>query len=190
MVTSAEAFEDLARARIEAEVQGVDLDVFRAFFGLSRVTPRLIADFESVVQRPRGLSWAGFRILFCLWVSGPLKTGELARLLFTTAPSVSSVVNTLESRGWARRERLARDRRLVEVRLTPSGGRLVRSVFRAQHARERSWATAISADDLAAFVRVVEHVATRARPELATVRGGRAATTATSAKPDTTVEAR
>jgi MarR family transcriptional regulator, organic hydroperoxide resistance regulator len=165
MVASAEAFEQQARARIEAEVPGVDLEVFRAFFGLSRVTSRLIADFESVFQRPRGLSWAGFRTLFCLWAGGPLQTGDLAQLLFTTAPTVSSVVNTLESRGWVRRERLTRDRRLVEVRLTPTGGRLIRSVFRAQHEREASWTSELPADDLAAFVRVTEHIATRARPE-------------------------
>lgn len=168
---SAEAFEDLARSRIEAEVPGVDLGVFEAFFGLSRVTSRLIADFESVVQRPRGLSWAGFRTMFCLWVGGPLQTRDLARLLFTTAPTVSSVVNTLEARGWVRRERLTHDRRLVRVRLTPSGGRLIRSVFRAQHEREVAWTAGVSAADLAAFVRVVEHVATRPRP--AAVGGGR-----------------
>jgi DNA-binding MarR family transcriptional regulator len=165
MVTSASAFEEQARARIEAEVPGVDLDVFRAFFGLSRVTSRLVADFESVVQRPRGLSWAGFRTLFCLWVGGPLQTGDLARVLFTTAPTVSSVVNTLEGRGWVRRVRLPHDRRLVEVRLTPTGGRLVRSVFRAQHEREAAWVAGLPAEDLAAFVRVVEHMATRPRPE-------------------------
>jgi DNA-binding MarR family transcriptional regulator len=179
MVTSAEAFEGLAHARIEADVPGVDLDVFRAFFGLSRVTSRLIADFESVVQRPRGLSWAGFRLLFCLWVGGPMQTGDLARLLFTTAPTVSSVVNTLEARRWVRRERLARDRRLVEVRLTPSGGRLIRSVFRVQHEREVAWAAGLSADDLTAFVRVVEHVATRARPD--ETAGRRPATPAVAA---------
>jgi DNA-binding MarR family transcriptional regulator len=164
MVDSAEAFEQQARDRIEADVPGVDLDVFAAFFGLSRVTSRLIADFESVVQWPRGLSWAGFRTLFCLWVAGPLQTGDLARLLFTTAPTVSSVVNTLEGRRWVRRERLDHDRRLVRVRLTPTGGRLIRSVFRAQHEREAAWAADLTAEDLAGFVRVVEHIATRPRP--------------------------
>jgi DNA-binding MarR family transcriptional regulator len=172
---TAEGFEGRARGTIEAEVPGVDLAVFEAFFGLSRVTSRLIADFESVVQRPRGLSWAGFRTMFCLWVGGPLQTGDLARLLFTTAPTVSSVVNTLEARGWVRRERLTHDRRLVRVRLTPSGGRLIRSVFRDQHEREVAWVRELPADDLAAFVRVVEHIATRARPEVAGGRRGPAA---------------
>ena len=125
MGQSAERFEKLAQDAVTDDVPGIDLAVFRAMFGLSRATPRLIADFESAVQRPHGLSWAGFRLLFCLQVSGPLQTGELARLLFTTAPTVSSVVNTLEARRLVRRERLDRDRRLVEVHLTPAGDRLI-----------------------------------------------------------------
>ena len=133
-------------------------------FGLSRASSRLVADFESVVQRPRGLSWSGFRLLFCLQVSGAMQTGELAKLLFLTAPTVSSVVNTLEARGWVRRERLP-DRRRVSVHLTPDGDRLVREAARAQHQREREWTTDVTPDDLAAFVRVAEHLATRHRPE-------------------------
>lgn len=172
MVLAAEDFERMARARIAAEVPDVDMDVFQALFGLSRVTSRLSADFDSVVQRPRGLSWAGFRTLFCLWVVGPLQTGELARLLFTTAPTVSSVVNTLEARGWVRRARLDHDRRLVEVRLTPSGGRLIRTTFREQHQRELSWMAEIPSADLAAFIRVMEHLATRHRPEVPDRRRG------------------
>jgi DNA-binding MarR family transcriptional regulator len=164
MVVSADEFERLALARIDAEVPGVDLEVFRALYGLSRVTSRLSADFDSIVQRPRGLSWAGFRTLFCLWVVGPQQTGELAQLLFTTAPSVSSAVKTLEGRGLVRRARLDHDRRLVEVRLTASGGRLIRSTFRAQHERELSWTDGLPPEDLAAFIRVMEHLASRHRP--------------------------
>jgi MarR family transcriptional regulator for hemolysin len=103
-------------------------------------------------------------LLFCLHVSGPLQTRELARLLFTTAPTVSSVVNTLEARGWVRRERLAHDRRLVAMHLTPAGNRLIRTVSQVQHQRERSWTVGVDPTDLAAFIRVVEHLATRPRP--------------------------
>jgi DNA-binding MarR family transcriptional regulator len=165
MPESAKAFEKAAQEAVADDVPGIDMAVFRAMFGLSRVAARLIADFESVVQRPRGLSWAGFRLLFCLQVTGPLQTRDLARLLCTTTPTVSSVVNTLEARGWVRRERLDHDRRLVEVALTPAGDRLVRTASQAQHARERSWTDDIPRRDLDVFVRVVEHLATRGRPE-------------------------
>lgn len=158
-------FEQLAYLAVDDDVPGIDLDVFRAMFGLSRAFCRLVTDFESVVQRPRGLSWTGFRLLFCLQVSGPLQTGELAKLLFLTAPTVSSVVNTLESRGWVRRDRHAEDRRRVTVQLTPDGDRLVREAAQAQHRRERDWTGDLSRDDLAAFVRVAEHLATCPRPE-------------------------
>ena len=164
MLESAQAFAKRAQEEVQGDVPDIDLAVFRAMFGLSRVTSRLIADFESVVQRPRGVSWAGFRLLFCLQVSGPLQTGELARLLFTTAPTVSSVVKTLERRGLVRRERLDNDRRLVEMHLTPAGRQLVARVSQAQHERERGWVDEISQRDLAAFVRVVEHLANRSRP--------------------------
>jgi DNA-binding MarR family transcriptional regulator len=164
---SAEGFEKLAYGAVEDDVPGLDLRVFRAMFGLSRASSRLVADFESVVQRPRGLSWSGFRLLFCLQVSGPRQTGELAKLLFLTAPTVSSVVNTLEDRGWVRRERRPDDRRRVTVQLTPAGDRLVRAAAQAQHQREREWTADVAPADLAAFVRVAEHLATRPRPEAA-----------------------
>jgi DNA-binding MarR family transcriptional regulator len=165
MLESAQAFAKRAQEEVKGDVPDIDLAVFRAMFGLSRATSRLVADFESVVQRPHGVSWSGFRLLFCLQVSGPRQTRELARLLFTTPPTVSSVVNTLERRGLVRRERLDRDRRLVQMHLTPAGRRLVAEVSQVQHERERSWVEEVDRDDLAAFVRVAEHLATRARPE-------------------------
>lgn len=165
MLESAQAFAKRAQEEVRGDVPGIDLAVFRAMFGLSRATSRLVADFESTVQRPHGVSWAGFRLLFCLQVSGPLQTGELARLLFTTPPTVSSVVNTLERRGLVRRERLDHDRRLVEMHLTPAGRRLVAGLSQQQHERERRWVDGVDPDDLAAFVRVAEHLATRTRPE-------------------------
>jgi DNA-binding MarR family transcriptional regulator len=165
MPESAQAFAKRAQEEVKADVPDIDLAVFRAMFGLSRATPRLVADFETTVQRPHGVSWAGFRLLFCLQVSGPLQSGELARLLFTTPPTVSSVVNTLERRGLVRRERLDHDRRLVEVHLTPAGRRLVAGLSRQQHERERRWVDGVDPDDLAAFARVAEHLATRTRPE-------------------------
>jgi DNA-binding MarR family transcriptional regulator len=167
---TAREFEKRAQEEVKGDVPDLDLAVFRAMFGLSRATSRLVADFESVVQRPLGVSWSGFRLLFCLQVSGPLQTRELARLLFTTPPTVSSVVNTLERRGLVRRERLDHDRRLVEMHLTPAGRRIVAQVSRAQHQRERSWVEDVDPADLAAFVRVAEHLATRPRPEVGKAR--------------------
>lgn len=160
---SAEEFEALALRRIRSIVPADEL-VFKAFFGMSRVGPRLTADFESAAHRPLGLTWPGFRLLFCLWVAGPLQTRELARLCATTAPTVSSVLNTLERNGYVTRHRLAVDQRLVEVRLTPEGDEVVAKAYEAQHQREHDWAAGIDEGKLAIFAEVLEHLAAVQRP--------------------------
>ena len=160
---SAEEFEALALQRIHQVGPGND-EVFRAFFGLARVSARLTADFEATVQRPLGLTWPGFRLLFCLWVAGPLQTRELARLCATTAPTVSSVLNTLERKGYITRHRLVSDQRLVEARVTPLGDEVVAKAYAAQHIREHNWSDGISPDKLSVFVEVLELLASRQRP--------------------------
>jgi DNA-binding MarR family transcriptional regulator len=165
-VGSAKDFDQLAYERIRLELAETDLTSFAAMVGLMRAAARLETDFESVVQRPRGLTWAGFRLLYCLWVMGPMQTSELARVLFTTAPTVSSVLNTLERRGLIRRERQEDDRRRVAVHLTLAGEEVFRATFTDQQAREAEWLEGIPAEDLTVVVRVLEALANRARPAL------------------------
>ena len=164
-MVSAKAFDELAYERIRVELAGTDLTSFGAMVGLVRAAGRLEADFESVVHRPRGLTWAGFRLLYCLWVKGPMQTTELARTLFTTAPTVSSVLNTLERRGLIRRERLDHDRRGVAVHLTHEGEELFRSTFQAQQQREAQWLAGIAEEDLRVVARVLDALANRSRPD-------------------------
>ncbi len=162
-VISAEEFEKLALEHV-TDTPDADVDIFRAMMGLARVSARLAADFESTVHRPAGITWPGFRILFCLWTAGPLQTRELARLVFTTPPTVSSVLNTLERKGYVSRHRLEHDQRLVEVRLTPAGLDVAAKAFRAQHQRERAWLAGIDPVLVQHFVAVLEVLAGRPRP--------------------------
>jgi DNA-binding MarR family transcriptional regulator len=161
---SAEEFDKLALARLRTLAPGTDRLTFRIFLNLSRVNARLLADFEVMVQRPHGLTWPGFRLLFCLWVAGPLQTRELARLLATTAPTVSSVLNTLERKGYLARERLEHDQRLVEARLTDAGRAVIEAAFRDQHAREEAWLDEVTRKDMKALVEILERLSRRHRP--------------------------
>lgn len=162
---SAADFDALVVQRARAELGGAyDPGANRAFTGLVRAGSRAERFFEQQVHRPLGLTWAGFRLLFCVWVAGPLQTTELARLLYTTAPTVSSVLNTLERRGLVQRERSREDRRQVKVSLTDTGSSLIGAAFREQHRAERQLVAAVSAEDLSAFLRVLDAVAKEARP--------------------------
>jgi DNA-binding MarR family transcriptional regulator len=140
----AEAFDDQARRRVSELAPETDLEVMTVVFNAIRLANRITADVESEVHRPRGLTWAGFRLLFALWISGPLEPRELARLAAVTRASISSVLNTLERDDLIERRRESTDRRVVTVVLTPAGRRAVARAFREHNAREAVWLQPLS----------------------------------------------
>ncbi|MFT7327730.1 MAG: hypothetical protein ACI88S_002162, partial [Ilumatobacter sp.] len=72
----------------------IDLGTFAAMFDLFRVSARVVGDLESEVHRPLGLSIAGFRVLFTVWVFDSLEVREIARLSGVSRAAVSGVVTT------------------------------------------------------------------------------------------------
>lgn len=145
-----DAFEQGAAARI-AELGPLDERTFAAMFNLFRVSARLIADLEQHVYRPAGLSSAGFRVLFTVWVFGELEPRRIAALSGVSRAAVSSVLNTLERDGLAERSRESADRRLVTVRPTAEGERRVVATYRAQNRREGQLFAPLPPDELARF---------------------------------------
>ena len=91
--------------------------------------------------READLTLSQFGVLEALFHLGPLAQRDLCRKLLQSGGNMTLVVVNLEKRGLVRRERPAENRRLVIVRLTPAGRRLIRRVF-PRHAR-------IVAEDLA-----------------------------------------
>ena len=144
-------FELRATERIEALGDEVDAASFAASFDLFRLGTRVMSDFDTAVHRPRGLSLAGFRVLFTLWVHGSLGVREIAHLGGVSRAAVSGVVTTLEREGLAIRQRDQADGRLATVRLTEEGEARLRSAYVAQNARERQLFGDLDADELAVF---------------------------------------
>jgi|TARA_B110001454_G_scaffold82166_1_gene79045 DNA-binding MarR family transcriptional regulator len=127
-----------ATDRVAGSDPGVELDLFRLSFALTRAANRFTRHVESAVHRPRNLSTAGFRILFTIWACGPLAAHRIAVLAGLSRASVSSAVNTLERDGHVARSREHDDRRMVTVSLTSSGEAAVRDSYRGQHEVERA----------------------------------------------------
>jgi DNA-binding MarR family transcriptional regulator len=143
-VTGSESFDDLARRRVAEFAPGTDLDAMTVVFNVIRLANRMVWDLESTVHRRRGWSWAGFRILFTLWIAGPLEPRALARLSAVTRASISSVLNTLERDGLVDRRRDSPDRRIVTVDLTDEGRAQVAEAFREHNAREQAWVSTLA----------------------------------------------
>lgn len=113
----------------EAEVRALN-----AYVNLVRATDsvlhRVSAKFEA-----EGLTIAQFAILEAIYHLGPMCQKTLAQKLLRSGGNITVVVDNLEKRGWARRERQSDDKRMVAIHLTPEGRELIARVF-PQHAAD------------------------------------------------------
>ncbi|MBI1189997.1 MAG: MarR family transcriptional regulator [Tepidisphaera sp.] len=93
---------------------------------LMRTGAMLAGDFAALFKS-RGLSEAAYNTLRVLRGAGD--TGrpchEIGEHLVARVPDVTRMVDRLEAAGLVTRERSARDRRVVNVRLTPKGLQVV-----------------------------------------------------------------
>lgn len=120
-------------------VPSLDPVAMRLVLSLHRLTSALVYDLESSVHRPQGWSWAGFRVLFVLWLAGPLEAGRVATLSGMSRAAVSALIVTLRRRGLVTRDRSSHDGRAAQVALAPAGKRAIARAFRLHNARERAW---------------------------------------------------
>lgn len=149
-------FEDVAADRVIAE--GLDPVTFRAMFGIFRLGGRMFNDLETRIHRPAGWSLAGFRVMFLLWVGGPMESYEIARLAGLSRAAISSAVNTLERDGLVDRRRESDDRRVVTVYLTDDGAARLLEAYRAQNVRERELFGELTDDELATLTELMRRV--------------------------------
>ena len=76
-----------------------------------------------------GLTVTQFGVLEALWHLGPMTLSELAAKHLKSANNLTVVVDNLEKMGLARRERSAKDRRVIYVHLTDDGTALTKQAF-------------------------------------------------------------
>jgi DNA-binding MarR family transcriptional regulator len=118
----------------------------------------VVGDLESEVHRPLGLSIAGLRVLFTVWVFDSLEVREIARLSGVSRAAVSGVVTTLEKEGLARRKRDHDDGRLVSVGATPAGVEMLATAYREQNTREGELFAALSPPELDQFTGLLRKI--------------------------------
>lgn len=143
----------------ERQVQGAELVTH-----LTRLVARLVQDVESVVHRPLGMTWPGFRITTTLWIFGGLEQREIARISGTSRASVSSALNTREVRGLVERRRERDDRRLVRVSLTPSGLAMLHKAIEGQTAREHAWTAVLTDGQISRLVSLLGRLVNQEHP--------------------------
>lgn len=105
-----------------------EVRALNAYIRLMRGANSVAARLESRLLA-QGLTENQFGVLETLLHLGPRSPGELRDKLFTTGGNITMILDNLEKHGLVARERHARDRRRLTVRLTPQGRRQVERIF-------------------------------------------------------------
>jgi DNA-binding MarR family transcriptional regulator len=95
---------------------------------------------ESICMRalaPLDLPVKQFGLLTVLATEGPLSQQELAEWVRTDRTTMVAQIDSMEERGWVRRERNPGDRRAYLLKLTPAGKRVqARAIQLMKHAED------------------------------------------------------
>ena len=72
-----------------------------------------------------GISMAQLHILYTLQRSGEMPMSRLAEVLNVSLSNATGLIDRIEERGFVERTRVPEDRRVVKIRVTPEGSRML-----------------------------------------------------------------
>jgi MarR family transcriptional regulator, 2-MHQ and catechol-resistance regulon repressor len=137
-----------------------------AFINFMRASDSVAARLDRTIEMG-GLTHGQFAVMEALLHLGPLNQCELGRKLLRSGGNLTVVIDNLEKHGWVLREREKEDRRMVVVSLTPSGRRLIGSIF-PRHARAiTSEMSRLSPEEQETLRTLCRKLGTAAAPKLA-----------------------
>ena len=118
---------------------------------------RALESVGASLRRPlaaAGLTVGQLAILEALLHTGPQSASALGRRVLRSQANMTTVLDNLERAGLVARLRTAEDRRVVTVRLTAEGRRLITRVFPGHVARITAQLAALSAAEQEALARL------------------------------------
>jgi len=129
-----------------------DLPQQEAMLNVVRTAAKLQEPFDRLFKR-HGVSAPLYNILRILRGAGATgaASGEIGPQMITPAPDVTRLVDRLERLGLAKRSRGEADRRVVLVKLTAEGKRLLRKLDPLVESLHRDQLAHLTAKDLAAI---------------------------------------
>ena len=92
---------------------------------LLALASRLISGEFHEVVRQHGFSVSEWRVMASLADGDPISIGELAQVTVTKQPTVTRLLDRMESKGQVERLPHPSDRRITLVRITPQGSRTI-----------------------------------------------------------------
>jgi len=94
------------------------------------------------------VSMAQLKVMFVIFLRGPVRMGTLAHDLGVSLPTITEIVNRLEKRDIIVRELDPEDRRVVYCRFTENGQKVLNQLWASARKRTKQILNALSVEDL------------------------------------------
>ena len=127
------------------------------YLNLLRTADALLRQVE-VALKPAGLSSTQYNVLRILRGAAPrgLACCEISDRMITHDPDITRLLDRLESRGLVKRKRERTDRRVVKVRITTEGLRILKALDEPIAALHRRQLRQVDPDSLRLLIRLLE----------------------------------
>lgn len=107
----------------------LDFTASHALLSLYRAANAVRGRLTNAVLRPNDLTWTGFLVLWTLWIWDSMETREVADSVGISKGTLTGVAKTLMARGLLERIPSTADRRLVNLKLSAKGVRLMEQIY-------------------------------------------------------------
>lgn len=141
----------LGDLKIDFEAMAVTSNLFRAANAVRNYLERtVLAEHE--------LSWTAFVVLWVVWIWEPVESRVIAEEGGFSKATLTGVMQTLEGRGLITRTRSNKDGRLVLVKLTAKGRKMMKQLFPEFNKGERLAVADLKRSDLGIFADLLRAV--------------------------------
>lgn len=154
------SFVELASRRLSARVGDHDAAATRVLLSLNRASDVVTYDLEAAIHRPRGRSWSAYRLVFVVWLAGPIEPKTAALLTGMSRAAVSNLAKPLVDDGVLLRTPDPEDGRSVRLELSDAGRAAIEETFRAQNEREAAWVDVLTPDEQETLVGLLNKLVT------------------------------
>lgn len=137
------SFIELANARLAAQGFAHPMAT-EVLLTLNRASSVVTYDLESSIHRPKGWSWAQFRLMYVTWLAGPVESKLAAELSGMSRAAVSNLTKPLVTDGYLDRTPDPADGRSVRLSLTERGTARMVETFGEQNEREHAWVSVLT----------------------------------------------
>lgn len=142
----------------EARYPGADHKATEAAMNLVRTADLLVKRISDLLQ-PFDLSPSSGLVLSVLADSeAPLSPNQIAERLIISRASVTSLLDSLERRGYIQRTPHSSDRRMLLIELTDTGRRMADEFRPIVHRQQTEWLSTIGEDDKDQLIHVLHRL--------------------------------